>query len=173
MSTRSRIGYVDQKVNKNVATTCYIHHDGYPSFVGRMLKLYYNDPKKVKELVAGGDMSSIGKFIGEKHDFDKYFNDNEECTYYSRDREEEGCDAVDLDTAKFWGDSWEDYNYLFDMNTYTWWYRGCDSDQWKLLLDDNCGITEEDKEQAEKELAEHASGYKNIDKMLDAFLAKF
>ena len=55
MSTRSRIGYVDQKVNKNVATTCYIHHDGYPSFVGRMLKLYYNDPEKVKELVAAGD----------------------------------------------------------------------------------------------------------------------
>lgn len=176
MSTRSRIGYVDQKVNKNVATTCYIHYDGYPSFVGRMLKLYYNDPEKVKELVAGGDMSSIGKFIGEKHDFDTFDDTCSSCTYYMRDREEESCNAIDLDTTKFWGDSWEDYNYLFDVNTGVWWYRPYGHDMWKPLIDDNCGITEEDKEQAAKDLADYKDlekMCKNLDTMLDNFLAKF
>lgn len=171
MATRSRIGIINK--GEVVADTVYCHWDGSPQYVGWILKLYYNNADKIKELISGGDLSSIGEFIGEKHDFEKRNEHEDWCTYYKRDREEEGVDPQWLEPSKFWGDSGEEYNYLYKAETGKWYYRDYTSNTWHILTDKVCGVTKEDKEQAAKELVEHANQHKDLDAMLDAFLAKF
>ena len=160
MSTKSRIGIINE--GEVVADTVYCHWDGYPKYVGRILKLYYTSPKKIKELISGGDLSSIGKFIGEKHDFDKWNEHEDWCTYYKRDRGEDNVDPQWLSPSKFWGDSGEDYNYLFKVETARWYYRDYTSNRWKMLTDHACNITEQDEKQAEQEIAEQKNKEFNI-----------
>ena len=56
MSTRSRIGYVN---DKGQYVTAYCHWDGYVEYTGVMLFTHYRDLNKVKKLVDGGSFSSI------------------------------------------------------------------------------------------------------------------
>ena len=158
MATRSRIGIINK--GEVVADTVYCHWDGYPQYVGAVLKLYYTDVDKIKELISGGNLSSISKFIGEKHDLEKQDKYRAWCTYYKRDRGEDGVDPQWLDTSKFWGDSGEEYNYLFKVETGRWYYRDYTSNRWKMLTDDICDSTKQDEKQAEQEIAEHdKNGY--------------
>jgi hypothetical protein len=55
MATRSRIGIMlpDESV-----LSVYHHWDGYPEWLGRILKTHYNSREKASELIDGGDMSS-------------------------------------------------------------------------------------------------------------------
>lgn len=171
MSTRSRIGIINK--GEVVADTVYCHWDG-GRYVAQILKLYYADVDKIKELISGGDLSSISKFIGEKHDFEKRNEHEDWCTYYKRDRGEENCGPVELDTKKFWGDSWEEFNYLFNMEDGKWYWRSYNADEWNELTFEDCCITVEERKQAYKELKEYGQNQsKNIDKMLDDFLLKF
>lgn len=41
----------------------YCHSDGYPEWVGRILNEHYLDPNKVMELIALGDLSSLGERV--------------------------------------------------------------------------------------------------------------
>jgi hypothetical protein len=54
MATRSRIGI---ELSDGSILSAYHHWDGYPSWLGRILKTHYNDYKKASELIDGGDMS--------------------------------------------------------------------------------------------------------------------
>lgn len=54
MSTRSRIGI---QIGTDILSA-YHHWDGYPNWLGRILKTHYNTKEKVSELIDGGDMSS-------------------------------------------------------------------------------------------------------------------
>lgn len=68
MATRSRIGIINK--GEVVADTVYCHWDG-GRYVAQILKLYYTDVDKIKELISGGDLSSISKFIlgaGDRHE---------------------------------------------------------------------------------------------------------
>jgi hypothetical protein len=77
----------------------YCHWDGYLSHNGAILQEHY-DSAKANNLVALGDMSSLGQVIGEAHpfgyhgtdisaeDYEKQFG--EMCTFYGRDRGESG-----------------------------------------------------------------------------------
>jgi hypothetical protein len=53
----------------------YCHFDGYLSHNGEILKESYTDPKKVKKLIALGDLSALGPNIdppkGMKHSYAK------------------------------------------------------------------------------------------------------
>ena len=73
--------------NGKIATT-YGHWDGYPKHAGEMLKKYYNNPSKVKELLKLGKagISSIGpKIKGSKsHSFDN--PERGVTVFYGRDR---------------------------------------------------------------------------------------
>jgi len=84
MGTRSRIGVMHGDKLKSV----YCHWDGYLDHNGRILLEYYNSAK-ANQLVALGDLSSLGEEIGEKHGFDDRSNPNW-CTFYGRDRGETG-----------------------------------------------------------------------------------
>lgn len=55
MSTRSRIGYVENEKYY----TAYCHWDGYPKHNGKILVDSYTDFDKIKELVSNGDFSSL------------------------------------------------------------------------------------------------------------------
>ena len=120
MSTRSYIGKLDDKTND--VKFIYCHWDGYPEYVGYTLDTYYKDPKKVDDLLALGDISSLKEKIipvGE-HSFD---NPEEDVTIaYCRDRRESYDDVAPKHTqlanyAK--GDSMIDYLYLYkDGNWY-------------------------------------------------------
>jgi len=95
MGTRSRIGVMHGDKVKSI----YCHWDGYLSHNGAILQEHY-DSAKANNLVALGDMSSLGKVIGEAHpfgyhgtdisaeDYEKQFG--EMCTFYGRDRGETG-----------------------------------------------------------------------------------
>jgi hypothetical protein len=55
MATRSRIGL---ELSDGSVLSVYHHWDGYPEWLGRILKTHYNTREKVSELIDGGDMSS-------------------------------------------------------------------------------------------------------------------
>lgn len=94
MGTRSRIGVMHGDKVKSV----YCHWDGYLSHNGRLLQDHY-DSAKANNLVAMGDMSSLGRVIGEAHPFSphtsaedaalyEHAKDQGYCTFYARDRGE-------------------------------------------------------------------------------------
>ena len=97
MGTRSRIGVMHGDKLKSV----YCHWDGYLEHNGRILQEHY-DSAKANNLVALGDLSSLGAGLGEKHVFDikanygtpEYVAEMEArekiCTFYGRDRGETG-----------------------------------------------------------------------------------
>jgi len=94
MGTRSRIGVMHGEKCKSV----YCHWDGYLSHNGAILQEHY-DSAKANHLVALGNLSTLGKEIGEKHVFSQFELRAEEVqaykeltenwtTFYMRDREE-------------------------------------------------------------------------------------
>ena len=55
MATRARIGI---ELKNGSVLSVYHHWDGYPEWLGRILKEHYNTRQQVAELIDGGDMSS-------------------------------------------------------------------------------------------------------------------
>lgn len=55
MATRSRIGI--QLADESVLSV-YHHWDGYPEWLGRILRTHYNSKELATELIDGGDMST-------------------------------------------------------------------------------------------------------------------
>lgn len=82
MGTRSLIA----KKEKTGYFAIYCHCGGYPEGVGKTLVENYTDEKKIDELLNLGDISSLGKEIGEKHDFEEC--PKEQTNAYGRDRGE-------------------------------------------------------------------------------------
>jgi hypothetical protein len=98
MGTHSRIAIRNED---GTFDSIYCHWDGYPNHVGVILRDHYTSPDKVRELIALGDLSSLGKEIGERHAFGAH--DGGACTFYGRDRGEEGVAAVnspDMDALR-------------------------------------------------------------------------
>ena len=54
MATRSRIGI---ELSDGSILSAYHHWDGYPEWLGRILKTHYNTRTLAAELIDGGDMS--------------------------------------------------------------------------------------------------------------------
>ncbi|MFZ9205648.1 MAG: hypothetical protein ACO22L_07240 [Candidatus Nanopelagicaceae bacterium] len=55
MATRARIAL---ELKDGSVLSVYHHWDGYPEWLGRILKTHYNAKSLVEELIDGGDMSS-------------------------------------------------------------------------------------------------------------------
>lgn len=111
MSTRSMIAFD----NGDEIYAIYCHFDGYPQNVGRTLLNHYDDIEKVEELMDLGNLSILGREIGEKQDFDQP-TDKNWCLAYGRDRGEYGQEAgryISLIEAKMDFDGC-DYFYVFD-----------------------------------------------------------
>lgn len=123
MGTRSTIAIL--RADGSVSQI-YCHWDGYVEHNGRILFEHYNTAEKVEELIALGDLSSLGKEIGVKHPFSPNYNvpgDSNEwnrlysnmCTAYGRDRGEAGTQPNRYrDLESYENDAnFEEYNYVF------------------------------------------------------------
>lgn len=117
MGTRSAIAIAHGDVIKAI----YCHWDGYLDHNGRILLEHYHSPK-TNQLISLGDLSSLGKEIGEKHSFED--NSHPEwCKFYARDRGEDPADwsvfhSRDEFVAEM-GASGCEYFYLMDNGI---WY---------------------------------------------------
>ena len=56
MATRALIGYLD---DSKKLTTTYNHYDGYPEYLGKILKEHYSGDEKAKSIASKGYISSI------------------------------------------------------------------------------------------------------------------
>jgi hypothetical protein len=110
MSTRSTIAveYQDGSVDQ-----VYCHFDGYLEGVGKTLLEHYTNPIKVMSLMNLGDISILGKEIGQKHSFDDYM-DGVVCTFYRRDRGDSGCYAMKFGSLDDYEAhrAYEEFDYL-------------------------------------------------------------
>ena len=138
MGTRSRIAVMHGDVCKSV----YCHWDGYLEHNGALLQEHY-DSSKANQLVALGDLSSLGKNIGEAHPFSEFeinkdapdidalmaaYKEAEAqgwCTFYARDRGETGTEWKVAHTFEEFlqqaNDCDADYYYIMKDGT---WYVG-------------------------------------------------
>ena len=109
MGTRSTIAleFADGTVHQ-----VYCHWDGYLSNNGQILQKHYIDPFKLRDLIDLGDLSSLGERIGTQHPFEKA--PEGECTFYLRDRKEQGCKAKKFkDYADYVENhQYEEYEYI-------------------------------------------------------------
>jgi len=96
MSTNSRIGVMHGEKCKSV----HCHWDGYLAHNGAILQEHY-DSARANHLVALGNLSSLGRVIGEAHPFSPHASAEDKvlyeaakeagyCTFYNRDRGESG-----------------------------------------------------------------------------------
>ena len=149
MGTRSRIGVMHGDIVKSV----YCHWDGYLSHNGAILQEHYNSAK-ANNLVALGDLSSLGPEIGEKHAFSQFELRAEEvagfklltenmCTFYGRDRGETGTEFKVAHTfAKFLeqcDNCGAEYYYIMRDGV---WYCGC-PDKGSRLVELTEALTEQ------------------------------
>jgi hypothetical protein len=95
MGTRSRIGI---ELTNGSILSAYHHWDGYPEWLGRILKTHYNSRNKVAELVDGGDMSTC-------------WDDNNTPEYYSA-RGEHCPPRYDENMEEFLSNG-EEYSYIY------------------------------------------------------------
>jgi len=91
MSTRSNIAIEDPKTKK--VKVIYVHSDGYPYGVGKILVDHYNNYDLAKKLFTKGDASYLGDTF-------------EECSFYGRDWKRKE------DPARTYRDEWM---YMHDM----------------------------------------------------------
>lgn len=115
MSTRGLIGIKE----KNGWKVIYNHFDSYPEYLGRTLKRYYDTREKAEALIRLGNLSSVGKEIGKKHNFDTADNDYPNWTLaYGRDRGESNQEAKTVKDLKAVYctaiDMGSEYVYLFN-----------------------------------------------------------
>ncbi len=125
-STRSRVGILN---SDGTIKSVYVHNDGYLSGVGKTLKQNYTNDEKIKQLIALGNLSFIGKEIGEKHDFDS--EDYESTLAYGRDGGEKNQFANISNTIKEFEDlatdTHVDYTYLWDVENKKWVFKKINS----------------------------------------------
>jgi hypothetical protein len=109
MGTRSTIAleFADGTVHQ-----VYCHWDGYLDHNGKILAEHYSDPFKLRQLMDLGDMSSLGERIGTQHAFERA--PAGECTFYKRDRNEDGCKSKKFIDYEDYVDNhqYEEYEYI-------------------------------------------------------------
>jgi hypothetical protein len=118
MATRSTIAI--QNADGSV-TGIYCHSDGYFRHNGRILQNHYTDEAKVRELIALGNLSSLGEDIGVKVDFEDYKSHKGQCVAYVRDRGETGNKPRTCHNwRQFIAENGQEYDYLYDVAEQRW-----------------------------------------------------
>lgn len=123
MSTRSTISILK---NDGTIEQIYAHWDGYISNNGALLLMHYQDPQKVKELIALGNVSSLNKELypkkDKKHGLNKDAREPGVTSFYGRDGEEEDQQSVHFpNRADFLSNAeFQDYNYVFKEKEKKW-----------------------------------------------------
>ena len=110
-------------------TAVYGHYDGYPEYVGKILKKYYSSGAgKVRDLIKLGKqgISTLDKNIkgGKGHSFDS--PKKGETVFYGRDRGEKGnmtstYKSIDDFGQKFMKSSGVEFGYIWSVNDRKWY----------------------------------------------------
>ena len=105
----------------------YCHWDGYPSFNGRVLREHYTTVEQVRDLIDGGNISSLHTNAG-------WNNETLPKTgplYYTMRGEsiEENEPRLDKDMEEFFSDG-EEYSYIFRNGN---WFA-YDMHQWEDMV---------------------------------------
>jgi hypothetical protein len=106
MATRSRIGI--QLADESVLSV-YHHWDGYPEWLGRILRTHYNSKELATELIDGGDMSSCWT----TDRWDTKLNEEYGPEYYSQ-RGEDCPPVLDASLEEYLSDG-EEFAYLYTL----------------------------------------------------------
>jgi hypothetical protein len=129
MATRSTIAleFADGTVQQ-----VYCHWDGYLSNNGVLLQNNYSDPFVLRELIDLGDISSLGKVVGTKHDFSRLDTQMPEdeyerlygdmTTFYGRDRGEAGTSAKKFADYADYVENFCHEEYAYILRTDGLWY---------------------------------------------------
>lgn len=132
----------------------YCHNDGYLEHNGVILQENYNSFEKALELIRLGDISTLGKTIGEKHDFRGSVPEDEKgfeewCTAYNRDREEDFHSSFYNDSAVDRAADEYSFSYLFKDGE--WLFR--EEKEWKPLKEvlERNGLLVKEEEKGDKE----------------------
>lgn len=122
MSTRSNIGIEN---SDDTITAIYCHFDGYVKGVGKTLYEHYNTIDKVNELIALGDISSLGERINPigKHSFDN--REKGTTVAYHRDRGEDFHQYHFKDIQDYVETTDFDIDYLYLYKDNEWNVFGC------------------------------------------------
>ena len=105
MATRSRIGL---ELSDGSVLSAYAHWDGYPEWMGRILRTHYNSKDKVAELIDGGDMSSPWTNCGWNNET------RQQGPLYYSERGEESSPRLDADLCEYLlPDNSEEFAYVF------------------------------------------------------------
>ena len=118
MATRSRIGL---QLSDGSVLSVYHHWDGYPEWLGRILKTHYNTKEKVAELIDGGDMSCCwtqiahyGESTGQEYGPEYYSQRGEDCP-----------PRLDKDLGEYLQNN-EEYAYVYTQTEGWLCYDTCD-----------------------------------------------
>ena len=149
MGTRSMIAI--ENPNSKAVKAIYCHWDGYLQHNGSILEKHYSNSPKVNNLIALGDLSSLGPEIGVVHPFSPHTSEEDKaayeaakeagyCTFYTRDRGEDApykfFPSI-KEAQAYYDGSWCEYFYLFkydeDLESGKWYYRTRENGRWKRL----------------------------------------
>jgi hypothetical protein len=140
MATRSTIAleFADGTVQQ-----VYCHWDGYLAHNGQILLKHYSDPFVLRDLIDLGDISSLGRNLGNGHPFSKFGLKEEDpdydqmialckqseeegwTTFYGRDRGETGIDARKFKDYADYVENFqhEEYDYILrNVNGKATWF---------------------------------------------------
>ena len=106
MATRSRIGL---QLADGAILSVYHHWDGYPEWLGVMLKKNYNTREKIAELLDGGDISCLASDT----DWDR--KECETHVLYYNARGEKTEPRLD-DNVDDYFEAGEEYAYIFTLD---------------------------------------------------------
>ena len=132
MSTRSAIGVM----HGNKAKVVYCHHDGYLNFNGQILQEHYDSPK-ANNLVALGDMSSLGQNLAAPEGVTHSYRDPliGVCVFYGRDRGEDGCEFQVCQSDQELFETYSDCEYFYIMQDGVWMVSQGPDSEWRLLTE--------------------------------------
>ena len=106
MATRSRIGL---ELADDAVLSVYHHYDGYPQWLGVILRQKFNTREKVAELLDGGDISCIDSDTNWKRE------KVENHVQYYNDRGEDTEPRLDLSLEDYL-ENGEEYAYVFTLD---------------------------------------------------------
>jgi len=112
MATRSRIGI---ELSDGSILSAYHHWDGYPEWLGRILKTHYNSYEKASELIDGGDMSLCWTDESWESLRDESKKKNHYGPQYYSERGEDCPPYHDKNLKEYLSDG-EEYAYLYTNN---------------------------------------------------------
>ena len=113
MATRSNIAY---KTPEGKIRSVYCHWDGYPAHNGEMLVRYYQQARKIAQLVELGQISSLDQDVFPTPNSGHSFDSPEEgvTVFYGRDRGETMVGTQEFEDIPSWIDNMEEYAYLWN-----------------------------------------------------------